>query len=304
MISRASAKAISDAYNKCFSSYSRGSYNRAQFELHVNDLYDFLYVNNFEAWFLNAAKGKYPHHQRQLLEFVLRIHTGESLVPATSEWSWKQRQALGQRLLADLARALIAERRNNAQFATSEPRRADLVDAMQRQLELDGYIYRDGVLLVPEESVLDEEEEEGVLQQLFSELGLQQGEVFQHHLRLSSEHYRDAKWDDSIANSRKVLEVVLQQVANRFGAVRATGLPAADLEKPVRVREYLEAAGLLAQKEKEAIAKIYALLSDTGAHPYIAQRDQARLLRHYSLTTSQFTLLRLRGALKGGAVAG
>ena len=111
MISRASTKAIAQAYNTCFSSYSRSSYGNQVFELHVNALYDFLYVNNFEAWFLNAAKGKYPHHQRQLLEFVLRIHTGESLVPATGDWSWKQRQALGQRLLADLARALITERR-------------------------------------------------------------------------------------------------------------------------------------------------------------------------------------------------
>jgi len=160
MISRASTKAIAEAYNTCFSSYSRGSFNSTVFELHVNALYDFLYVNNFEAWFLNLAKGKYPHHKRQLLEFVLRLHTGESLVTATDGWSWKQRQSFGQRLLADLARALIAERRTNAEFAKYQPRHASVVDGMQRQLELDGYVYREGIILVPEESVLDEEEEE------------------------------------------------------------------------------------------------------------------------------------------------
>jgi len=39
-------------------------------------------------------------------------------------------------------------------------------------------------------------------------------------------------------------------------------------------------------------------LSETGAHPYMAESDQARLLRQLSLTLSQFVLLRLEAALK------
>jgi hypothetical protein len=46
---------------------------------------------------------------------------------------------------------------------------------------------------------------------------------------------------------------------------------------------------------KEALAKVYGLLSHTGGHPYMAQNDQARLLRHLALTFSQFAMLRLRG---------
>ena len=159
---------------------------------------------------------------------------------------------------------MIAARLNDTTFETYGTSKREAVDAMRAQLELDGYVYKDGVLLIPEESVLDEQEEQGVLERLFSDVGLQERDVFDHHLRLSAEHYRDQKWDDSIANSRKVLEVVLRQAAVRLGAIKATGLKPNDLEKPVRVREYLEEAGLLEQKEKEAIAKIYALLSDTG----------------------------------------
>ena len=40
---------LAQAYNTCFSSYSRGQYNNTVFDLHVNALYDFLYVNNLEA---------------------------------------------------------------------------------------------------------------------------------------------------------------------------------------------------------------------------------------------------------------
>ena len=265
--------------------------------LRVDALYDFLYVNSFDAWFLNAAKGKSPHHRRQLLEFVQRLHTGESLISATPEWSWKQRQVLGQRLLGDLASALVSARLNDGDFETHGSSIREAVDQMRRRLELDGYVYKDGILLIPEETVLDEEEEQGVLERLFGDLGLQERDVFDHHLRLSAEHYQNAKWDDSIANSRKVLEQVLREGAARLASVRSDDVNSGDLDKPVRVRDYLERSGLLEQKEKEAIAKIYAVLSDTGAHPYIAHRDQARLLRHYALTTSQFVLLRLKGAL-------
>jgi hypothetical protein len=63
------------------------------------------------------------------------------------------------------------------------------------------------------------------------------------------------------------------------------------------VRDYLERSGLLESKEKEALAKVYGPLSHTGGHPYMAQNDQARLLRHLALTFSQFAMLRLRGKL-------
>lgn len=301
MISRASAKAIADAYHSSFTSWSHPYGSRrssAQFKFHGDELYDFLYVNNFDAWFLNAAKGTYPHHERQLREFIQKLHTGESV--AANDWSWKQRQSLGQRVLADLAAALIGQSLKNP--PPNDRKEGTAIDAMQRALELDGYVYRNGVLLIPEETVLDEQEEEGVLQTLFSECRLNQRDVFDHHLGLSSEHYRNGKWDDSIANSRKVLEVVLQESAATFGARRSDALSAGDLDRPVKVRDYLEQVGILAQKEKEAVSKIYGLLSDTGGHPYIAQQDQARLMRHYALTTAQFTLLRLKGAMtKGGS---
>jgi len=65
----------------------------------------------------------------------------------------------------------------------------------------------------------------------------------------------------------------------------------------VRIREYLERAGLLEAKETKAIAAVYGLLSETGAHPYMAQNEQARLMRHLALTFSQFVMLRLKGKL-------
>jgi hypothetical protein len=251
----------------------------------------------------NAIKQIHGYDRRGLLEFIMRLHTGESIANATPNWSWSQRQKLGQRYLHDMAESLMIVRHTDPNFETYGDEDRKAVDAMQSQLEIDGYIYRDGVLLIPEESVLDENEEEGVLDTLVKVSQLADPVTLKHHLELSANHYREGKWDDSISNSRKVLEGVLSQIADRHSHMLGTSLAPDILNKPVAVRDYLENAGLLEKKEKEALAKVYGLLSDTGAHPYIAQRDQARLMRHLSLTFCQFVLLRLQGIIESGKKA-
>lgn len=167
-----------------------------------------------------------------------------------------------------------------------------------KSLELDGYIYNNSRLLIPESDVLDIKEEKGVLENLFNLLGLQNKETIFHHLSLSEEHYINSKWDDSISNSRKFLEGVLQEVAAKHSAnVKKIDITDSIYSKPVRVREYLEKERLMESKEVGTLASVYGLLSETGGHPYMAQNDQARLLRHLSLTFAQFVMLRLQGNL-------
>jgi hypothetical protein len=96
-------------------------------------------------------------------------------------------------------------------------------------------------------------------------------------------------------------EGVLQEVAaSHHLASRGSAVPEETYSRPARVRDYLEPSGLLEPKEKQALSSSYGLLSETGGHPYMAQSDQARLLRHLALTFSQFALLRLKGS-KGRA---
>jgi len=301
MIGRESAKTIADAYNEKFTGTYRSSgasrTSTWSFIYYPDALYDFLYVNDFDGWILNAIKAVAKYDRRALLEFVMRLHTGESCVSGTPDWSWDARRVLGQRFLHDLSESLLKTRHSASWSHSSDDSRTQAVDAMQRQLELDGYVFHSGVLLVPEESVLDESEEQGVLSELVRATGLSDPDTVHHHLGLSEEHYRAERWDDSISNSRKVLEAVLQQAADEYSRRPGTdAIVSGDLDRPVRVRDYLESVGLLDRKEKEAIASTYGLLSDTGAHPNIAQQDQARLMRHLALTFSQFVLLRLKGS--------
>ena len=259
-------------------------------------LYDFLFDNDYAAWFCNASK-KIPgsYDTRGTKDFFMKVHTGETLLPATKEWKWEQREALGQRYLADLAEDIL--NRWKAGPGRYEDHIKEPLAQLIRSLELDGYKWNGERLVVGETEVLDTAEEAGVIQMLYRELSLDDEQTTFHHLQLTEEHYIAGRWDDSIANSRKFLEATLSQIAARHGKSRGSDVTEDVLTRPVRVREYLEREGLLEAKEKQAVAAVYGLLSETGGHPYVAKHEEARLMRHLALTFAQFAMLRLRSAL-------
>ena len=88
----------------------------------VADVYDFLYQEDYPAWFCNEARNAAnmcTDSTRPFKDFVLRIHTGESLQPSTPNWTWPQREKLGQELLRDLAEDL-ARWWKDATYVTSD----------------------------------------------------------------------------------------------------------------------------------------------------------------------------------------
>jgi hypothetical protein len=300
MISRRTARKISEIYVKKFKQAHTQLYSSSSYYYTINkdDLYDFLFDNDYPAWFCNAGRATYEHAgTRKFKDFIMKIHTGESLAAVTPNWSWEQREELGQKYLRDLAKDILNHFEKITDIRSKEYMSYDL-EELKRNLELDGYKYDNLVLLPSESDVLDVEEETGVLDSLFTSLELDNNETAIHHLKLSEEHYISERWDDSVSNSRKYLECVLQEVAAKhYHLVHGKTLNKRTYERPSAVREYLEKEGLIESKEKEAISSTYSLLSHTGGHPYMAKNDQARLLRHLSLTFSQFVMLRLKGKI-------
>lgn len=293
MISRKGANTIGVCYDEVFASLSRTSRGVIATKVFNDRLYDFLFDNDYAAWFCNRSKRLAG--RRSVKEWIMKLHTGETLSAGFSKWTWQQRQKLGQRYLANLAEDML-QLIDKGTYAYNDTIR-ELVTAMRRQLELDGYVYRDGSLLFSEEDVLDTQEEAGILETLYRQLGLGDADTALHHLRLSEDHYLAGRWDDAISNARKFFECTLSQIAISHSRKSPNDHPLSDeaAKQPVRVRDYLEQEGLLETKEKEAIAKVYGLLSNTGGHPYMASNDQARLLRHLALTLSQFAMLRFQG---------
>ncbi len=292
MISRETARLIAELFADNFQRYFSNPYGKGHYSSDPKKVYDFLYDNGFPAWLCNLAeKACSTSSTRRLKEFVMKLHTGESQAPATKEWTWQQRERLGQQYLAAIAAALL-----NYEAGKDRSKLAPAASALRSRLELDGYAWHGGGLVPSEHDALDVTEQVGALERLWNALGLADAETTFHHLRLSEEHYIAERWDDSIGNSRKFMEAVLSAVAAKHSKARAEQLGPDTLAKPVRVRDYLESASLLERKEKEAISAIYGLLSETGGHPYMARSEQARLLRHLALTVSEFVLLRLKGA--------
>jgi hypothetical protein len=314
MISRTSAMLIAEAYEGKFRQYHERSHSRdGYFSMNTTALYDFLFQHNYEAYFCNAARFTHQADStRAFKEFLMKLHTGESLSAATPKWEWRQRQELGQQLLHKLAEDIlvawasrpVAEIVAEKKFGVTRKHEKECIAHLTRQLELDGYEFRNNRLLETEADVLDAQEEQGILHQLHKELGLGNEHTAFHHLQLTEEHYVAGRWDDSISNSRKFLESVLQEIA----AAHSLRLEEKELEdaiygQPVRVREYLQRSGLLEEKEKKTFDAVYGLLSSTGGHPYMAEAEQARLLRHLALTLAQFAMLRLKGRLNASSSA-
>lgn len=304
MISRRSVLILGEIYQSLFSKtkISSGS-NRSSYYTRVSTeaLYDFLYAQEYDAWICNHIRELPPltNADRAVKEWVMKLHTGESTVKATSNWTWKQREQLGQRIIRDLARDILNDFHSTKIDRYTYNRIADNIKELTRNLELDGYNYKDKQLLFSESGVLDTQEEVGILQNLFIELSLGNKDVVMHHLELSEQNYVIGHWGDVITNSRNFLECVLQETAVAHSTrVNSAPLPEKTLQKPFEVRDYLQREGVLEEKEKKALAEVYGLLSDTGSHPNIAENDQARLMRNLALTFSQFVMLRLQGELK------
>jgi hypothetical protein len=294
MISRKTASQLADVYVHLFAKSVRGHSHTTRY---VNNarLYDFLYENDFPSWFCNASK--VLSYERELKEWLMRLHTGESLVSFAREISVGQLEHLGQSLLEKLACDYLKSvdaRKTDLYFYRGQEASLTL---LKRRLELDGYVYFDGNLVQQQQDVLNVEEEKNILKLLYQQTNLDRHSDAIHFLDLTEEHFIAGRWSDSISNSRKFLELALAEGARALVMKRKLDENSCDFSKPFSVRDLYLSQQVLVEHEKDALRYFYALLSHTGAHPYMAESDQARLMRQLSLTLAQFVLLRLQSAL-------
>jgi hypothetical protein len=321
MISRKSARLIGECYGTHFRNPLRKTISLLDgqvHELYEETLNNFLFEQDYESWFLQLMRSIiFAGNERKLVRKIMEIHTGETVTPSTQTWTMNQREELGQTLLKKLAGDILklyetipvkqldyskAETPQEVailkRLANSARPAAQFSEKLKAQLEMDGYVYRDGHLYPTESSVIDEQAEQNYVELLIGSLNLPDKSTIKHHLKLSEEHYVAKRWDDSISNSRKVLDAILSQVTQAIHLKSdKTPAPAGLLKNATQIREYLEKRGIVTRAERESLDKNYGLLSVTGGHPYIAEKDQARLMRHLALTFSQFVLLRYQGFL-------
>lgn len=118
----------------------------------------------------------------------MKLHTGETQYDVTLNWSLEQRKQLGQELLYQLAEDMLIHY-HNLTIGYQKKSLQQQIEDLTSYLELDGYIFKNSKLLIPEEDVLKIKEEIGILETLYDSLNLDCKEVSMHHLNLSEEHY-------------------------------------------------------------------------------------------------------------------
>jgi hypothetical protein len=305
MIGRRSTKRLAELYLHKFARATSSS-GSGKWVL-WDEVYDFLYERDFDAHFCNAAKSAAHNGARNFEEFILRLHTGESVAKLRVGLS----VALGvegQGYLRNLAEAIlidveaIEDRVLREGGAAAKLRKAlkaqSPAEPLRRALELDGYVFKDNKLLHVESNIIDVEKQHSALIQLARDLELAKLDVIQHHLDLSEEHYAAGRWDDCIGNARKFLECCMQESAAGWSSrVLNATLPDKVYERAAAIRDFLLKQKLLTDDEYDTLGKTYGLLSGTGNHPFIAANDQARMLRQVALIYSEFVMLRVQGAL-------
>lgn len=244
MISRLTARLVAQSLGSALSSRGyRPHTHKVYFYNSGSKVYDFFYESEYPAYLCNSARESCSvSSTRPFIEFVMKLHTGESLIAATQNWTREEREKLGQSLLKTLAEDVLAHPDITQENALQ----------CRRSLELDGFTFQGLKLLAPESDVLDSREEAGVLETLYGELNLANKETAVHHLKLSEKHYLEKRWDDAISNSRKFLEGVMQEIAASYSLrVKNSEVDNGTYSMPVRVRDYLEREGLLETKEKQ-----------------------------------------------------
>ena len=267
MISRKTTLIIEAVYGRFFSRMIDSFHNLSSFD--TDDMYRHFYAEGYDDWFLWSVKNL-DDDPDAFQELIQGLHTGKSVTktahPALSK-------AIGQLLLKRLAEDAqrIFQPLMERQDAEVGELQTESIDALVNHLALDGYVFTAGKLYPIDRSPVDEQQEQSYLEVLIGRLCLADPHLIIHHLQLSEQAYAESRWNDTISNSRNFLESILHQIAETLHQkLHSSCLPRNIASWPKEVRTFLESEKLIDQAEKEALAKVYGLISNTGSHPNIA----------------------------------
>lgn len=282
-LSRKTVLVLAALYVETFKmpAYRRSKFAEDHVVIDTKALYECAYAHNCDSWLCTHLE--YQRKESVLRPFILKLHTGESV--NNDQWTLPQRATYGQAKLLELCVAILS----------AGPETLDDADrnALRSALELDGYVFRDGRLLPSEGETQDVDAERGELMQLYASLGLPNAATVRDCLEASERNYVEGHYRDCISNARHYAEQILHDVADAWNARPGTPDLVIGANQPAAgpCRNYLHDVGVLTTDEREVFRTLHGLLSGTGGHPNIAERDEARVFRRLATSMSLYLML-------------
>ena len=166
---------------------------------------------------------------------------------------------------------------------------------LENLLRIDGYIYEKERLY---EINTDVDDKANIIKSKFKKFGFDKEEEFNTFYANMNEHFENSKWEDSIHNSRKLYELVLEECAKYYSKNIAKDGVDFSKAKAVNIRIYLEENNFFSENETNIIHYYYKYLSNIGSHPKLALEEQADFSRVMSINTILYAMNRLENFIK------
>lgn len=164
-----------------------------------------------------------------------------------------------------------------------------LCDSIAEECRKAQYLYVKGLLLPGMN--LEVNQDKGRVRGFLEKLGFTQ--LLIQSLDEAERMYRTAATPFELKSSMGHLRSFLEQLHLEACALAHKKLGGCPPSKWGEALNYLRDGGILTLKEEQFTAQFYALMSDTGVHPLVAEREYARLMRNMSIEYGLLLLTKL-----------
>jgi hypothetical protein len=252
--------------------------------------FQFLYEQEFPAWFCSHARNYYHFNWERILvalrniEFLFHFGTGASVIDG---------RYLNPKEAEEIAEMLIQKL---AAMAACLPAYGGLVE---NSLQLDGYaVDKNRVVLVPLEGPVSAQEEEDALITLLRTSRLPNAATVEKHIKDANDLFVQGKPHASLNESRNMLQALIDGISaetHRNGGHPTVALPGGTAKRI----QYLQDVGFLTADERVAFGSAWGALS-AGSHPGVPAREEARIGLVLALEFGQLLLLKCANWSKNG----
>lgn len=195
----------------------------------------------------------------------------------------------GQKLLKTFIE--VAARRGQSLPDHCEEARA-LTQGLLASLQIDGYELVAGSLVPAAFKGMDIQREDDYLIGLLRKLQPANLETIVHHHDEAEKAFANGVWGSASTETRNFFVAILRGMRERATASgKATSFTSGNDSDLIK---NFETIGLLSEDEKDAVLKIWVLLSYSGPHVGIQEQDRAKLTRLLVLGMTQWLCLKFK----------